>query len=94
MTLPHLTGSAKCTTTYSYCFFQAEDCLQHIDSTQSSCTPCCRVRGCEGTSTVKACKNIPHDDICPHHTTGCPLEDLLTIWETKREKKNCLVDEK
>jgi len=72
---------------------KAEDCLQHIDSTQSSCTPCCRVRGCQGTEKIKACKNIPHDDICPHHTTGCPLADMQTTWSSERRKRKCSVDE-
>jgi len=71
-----------------------EDCLKHILSSQSTCTPCCRVRGCEGTNNIKACAHIPHDDICPHNTIGCPLEDMLTIWETKeRRRRKCSVDE-
>jgi len=71
----------------------AEDCLKHIDSSQSTCTPCCRIRGCEGTEKIIACANIPHDDICPHHTTGCPLLDMQTTFSTKARKRKCSLDE-
>merc|ERR1711971_377913 len=71
----------------------AEECFKHIDSAQSTCSPCCRVRGCEGTELIPACKNIPHDDICPHHEIGCPLADMQTNWTGQKLKQKCSVDE-
>jgi len=72
---------------------KAEDCLQHIDSSQSTCTPCCRVRGCERHLKIQSCKNIPIDDICPHHEIGCPLRDMQTIYLPGKERKKCAIDD-
>jgi len=80
-----------------------KECLQHFEHDDLSCTPCCRIRGCQEfaftthgggnsvTEYFKTCQYIPQDDICPPAGKGCPMNKIITTFGEKK-RQTCTMD--
>jgi len=75
--------------------------LSMFYSDQLTCAPCCLVR--YGIDRIDRdlvsrglLRNCPYgniDDFCPHHSIGCPIDDVQYRYSSERKRRKCSIDE-